>query len=179
MVFTRFLRAGRTNERFTLSNTGLTARSVGIVSHGYRGGYGESGRQRALRRHHQLVQLGVARSTAGSFQPGARSAHLGRAAFGEAFAIHFLRDDQHHLSARFAKALSNKWDDVRYRDGVTGCPVLEPALAVMECTLYAQYDGGDHVIIVGRVAHMEKEPGENPLVFFRGRYHTIGAEASH
>ena len=95
----------------------------------------------------------------------------------KAFAIHFLRDDQRHLSTRFAKALSDKWDDVRYRDGVTGCPVLEPALALMECTLYAQYDGGDHIIIVGRVAHMEKEPGENPLVFFRGRYHTIGAEA--
>lgn len=96
----------------------------------------------------------------------------------KAFAIHFLRDDQHHLSARFAKALSSKWDDVHYREGVTGCPVLEPALALMECTLYAQYDGGDHVIIVGRVEHMEKEAGENPLVFFRGRYHTIGAEAA-
>src|SRR5580698_1702183 len=44
------------------------------------------------------------------------------------FAIHFLREDQRHLSARFAKAFSDKWDDVRYRDGVTGCPVLEPAL---------------------------------------------------
>lgn len=95
----------------------------------------------------------------------------------KAFAIHILRDDQRHLSTRFAKTLSNKWDDVRYREGVTGCPVLEPALALMECTLYAQYDGGDHVIIVGRVAHMERDPGENPLVFFRGRYHTIGAEA--
>lgn len=94
----------------------------------------------------------------------------------QAFAIHFLRDDQHHLSKRFARSRSSKWDDVPYRDGVTGSPVLEPALALMECTLYAQYDGGDHVIIVGRVAHLEKEPGD-PLVFFRGRYHTIGAEA--
>ena len=95
----------------------------------------------------------------------------------EAFAIHFLRDDQRDVSARFAKTLSNKWDDVPYRDGVTGCPVIEPALAVLECRLYAQYDGGDHVIIVGRIAHIERQPNENPLVFFRGRYHTIGAEA--
>ncbi len=95
----------------------------------------------------------------------------------EAFAIHFLREDQRHVSARFAKALSDKWDDVPYRDGVTGCPVLQPALAVLECRLYAQHDGGDHVIIVGRIAHIEKQTNENPLVFFRGRYHTIGAEA--
>src|SRR5258707_1182613 len=29
----------------------------------------------------------------------------------EAFAIHFLGDDQRHISARFAKALSNKWEN--------------------------------------------------------------------
>ena len=95
----------------------------------------------------------------------------------EAFAIHFLGADQRHLSARFARSFSAKWDDVRYRDGVTGCPVLEPALAVLECRLYAQYDGGDHVIVVGRIAHIERQSNEYPLVFFRGRYHTIGAEA--
>jgi flavin reductase (DIM6/NTAB) family NADH-FMN oxidoreductase RutF len=96
----------------------------------------------------------------------------------ETFAIHFLREDQRHVSARFAKTPSNKWDDVRFRDGVTGCPVLEPALAVLECRLHAQYDGGDHVIIVGRIAHIENQAGDNPLVFFRGRYHTLGAEAA-
>lgn len=96
----------------------------------------------------------------------------------ETFAIHFLREDQRHVSTRFARARSDKWDDVGYREGVTGCPVIEPALAVLECRLYAQYDGGDHVIIVGRIAHIERQGDENPLVFFRGRYHTIGAEAT-
>ena len=95
----------------------------------------------------------------------------------KAFAIHFLREDQRHISARFAKALSNKWEDVPYREGVTGSPVLEPALAVLECDLYAQYDGGDHVILLGRIAHIERDAGSNPLVFFRGRYHTVGCEA--
>ncbi len=94
-----------------------------------------------------------------------------------AFAIHFLREDQQHLSARFAKPSSNKWEGLRRRAGVTGSPVLEPALALLECCLYAQYDGGDHVILVGRITHIEKDTGGNPLVFFRGRYHTIGSAA--
>jgi flavin reductase (DIM6/NTAB) family NADH-FMN oxidoreductase RutF len=93
------------------------------------------------------------------------------------FAIHFLREDQKHISARFARPQSNKWEDMPYRDGVTGSPVLEPALAVLECELYAQYDGGDHVIVLGRIAHMEKDTGASPLVFYRGRYHTVGCEA--
>jgi len=95
----------------------------------------------------------------------------------KAFAIHFLREDQKYISARFAKALANKWEDVPYREGNTGSPIIEPALAVLECELYAQYDGGDHVIVLGRIAHMEKDPACNPLVFFRGKYHTIGCEA--
>jgi flavin reductase (DIM6/NTAB) family NADH-FMN oxidoreductase RutF len=91
----------------------------------------------------------------------------------ESFAIHFLGDDQERLSKRFATALADKWHGVEYRLGHTGCPVLIPALAVLECLPYAQYDGGDHVIVVGRVTHLEADHEKRPLVFFRGRYHTL------
>jgi flavin reductase (DIM6/NTAB) family NADH-FMN oxidoreductase RutF len=93
------------------------------------------------------------------------------------FAIHFLREDQKRISARFARAQSDKWEGMAYHDGVTGSPVLEAALAVLECELYAQYDGGDHVIVLGRIAHIEKDAGCRALVFYRGRYHTVGCEA--
>jgi flavin reductase (DIM6/NTAB) family NADH-FMN oxidoreductase RutF len=93
------------------------------------------------------------------------------------FAIHFLREDQKHISARFARAQSDKWEGMPYRAGVTGSPVLEAALAVLECELYTQYDGGDHVIVLGRIAHIEKNAGCHALVFYRGRYHTVGCEA--
>lgn len=91
----------------------------------------------------------------------------------EAFAINFLRDDQAHLSSRFATALADKWDGIEYRAGFTGAPVLVPALAVLECRPYAQYDGGDHVIVVGRIAYVESDGARYPLVFFRGRYHAL------
>ena len=91
----------------------------------------------------------------------------------EAFAINFLGDDQAHLSSRFAAALSDKWSGIEYRTGSTGAPILVPALAVLECRPYAQYDGGDHVIFVLRVVHVEADSTRYPLVFFRGRYHTL------
>ena len=90
-----------------------------------------------------------------------------------AFAINFLTEDQQHLSVRFNKALSNKWEQVTYKSGVTGAPVLLPVLAVLECLPYAQYDGGDHVIVVGRVEHIECQDCNLPLVYFRGRYHKL------
>jgi flavin reductase (DIM6/NTAB) family NADH-FMN oxidoreductase RutF len=96
----------------------------------------------------------------------------------EAFAINFLRDDQEHLSARFAIALTDKWLGVEFRFGHTGSPILIPALAVLECRPYAQYDGGDHVIVVGRVTDVEADSARRPLVFFRGAYHTL-SRAEH
>jgi flavin reductase (DIM6/NTAB) family NADH-FMN oxidoreductase RutF len=91
----------------------------------------------------------------------------------KAFAINFLQEDQQDLSIRFNKALSNKWERVKHKAGITGAPVLLPALAVLECCPYAQYDGGDHVIVVGRVEHIECQERSTPLVYFRGRYHKL------
>jgi flavin reductase (DIM6/NTAB) family NADH-FMN oxidoreductase RutF len=93
----------------------------------------------------------------------------------DTFAINFLQESQQELSIRFNKALSNKWEKVAYKIGVTGVPILSPTLAVLECSPYAQYDGGDHVIIVGRVEHIECEECNSPLVYFRGRYHKLNA----
>jgi len=91
----------------------------------------------------------------------------------DAFGINFLQEDQQDLSVRFNRALSNKWERVAYKIGVTGTPVILPALAVLECRPYAQYDGGDHVIVVGRVEHVEYEECKPPLVYFRGCYHKL------
>lgn len=96
----------------------------------------------------------------------------------EWFAVNFLREDQSDLSTRFAAALSDKWTGVPFRTGISGCPVLQPALAVLECRQYAHYDGGDHVIVVGRVTHLDADHGRMPLVYFRGRYRTLAAQES-
>jgi flavin reductase (DIM6/NTAB) family NADH-FMN oxidoreductase RutF len=93
----------------------------------------------------------------------------------DAFAINFLQEDQQELSLRFSKALTNKWENISHRPGVTGGLVLLPAVAVLECSPYAQYDGGDHVILVGRVNHIEYEECSSPLVFYRGRYHKLSS----
>jgi flavin reductase (DIM6/NTAB) family NADH-FMN oxidoreductase RutF len=98
---------------------------------------------------------------------------LGALLAARSFAINFLREDQQDLSVCFNKALTNKWHAVSYKDGVCGAPVLSSALAVLECHPFAQYDGGDHVIVVLQVVHVEQQDLRGPLVYFRGRYHRI------
>jgi flavin reductase (DIM6/NTAB) family NADH-FMN oxidoreductase RutF len=48
--------------------------------------------------------------------------------------------------------------------------VLDEAIAYLDCGLEAQYPGGDHTIVVGRVLDLDLREGARPLLFFRGRY---------
>jgi flavin reductase (DIM6/NTAB) family NADH-FMN oxidoreductase RutF len=59
---------------------------------------------------------------------------------------------------------------------VTGAPILEDALAVLECVTTAVHDGGDHSIVVGRVAAVafpEDRPSSGPLVHYSGGYRRL------
>ncbi len=53
-----------------------------------------------------------------------------------------------------------------------GPPTFADALAVFECEVHARHDGGDHVILVGRVVRFAyaADKGQKLLVFYRGRH---------
>ena len=57
---------------------------------------------------------------------------------------------------------------------VTGAPILDDALAAMECRTTAVHDGGDHTIVVGEVIGVsEPRPGGGPLIHYASRYRTL------
>lgn len=91
------------------------------------------------------------------------------------YAINLLRHDQQHLSSGFARSESDKWQGVDWRPGAGDVPIIEPHLAVFECAPHAQYDGGDHLLLVGRVLRLTApaEAEAQPLVFFRGQYRAV------
>ena len=53
----------------------------------------------------------------------------------------------------------------------TRAPVIDGALAWIECELAATYDGGDHSIFLGSVLAGGHEPARDALLFFGGRFH--------
>jgi len=93
------------------------------------------------------------------------------------YAVNILSRAQEHLSNKFARALSDKWVDVEHVLGFAQAPLLHDALAHFECEPYAHYDGGDHVIFVGRVVQFAARTDLDPLVFFRGKYCDLTTEA--
>jgi flavin reductase (DIM6/NTAB) family NADH-FMN oxidoreductase RutF len=97
------------------------------------------------------------------------------------FAVNILNANQQALSVHFASSVIDKFEAVRWRAGdVTGCPIIESALAWMECGVAEVYSGGDHDIFLGRVASVRVHDGK-PLVYWRGSYSSLppaGEEAS-
>ena len=89
------------------------------------------------------------------------------------YAVNILGRDQEHLSNKFARALDDKWAAVEHTLGHMAAPLISGALAHFECVPYAQYDGGDHVIFVGRVVKFSAYPASEPLIFFRGAYRSL------
>jgi flavin reductase (DIM6/NTAB) family NADH-FMN oxidoreductase RutF/DNA-binding GntR family transcriptional regulator len=86
------------------------------------------------------------------------------------FAVNILAHDQGELAARFARSgLVDKFDGVGFRRGTTGVPLLDGALAVVECRVAEVVTGGTHRVFLGRVLHAEATEG-SPLAYFRGRF---------
>lgn len=104
----------------------------------------------------------------------ARSLHsLHRLEKVEAYSVNILLEHQQEISNRFSRSSPDKFGDTAWETGASGAPRLVPTHACFECVPYAHYDGGDHVIFVGRVVHLHAEGDDRPLLFYRGSYHVL------
>ena len=67
-----------------------------------------------------------------------------------------------------------KFEGVSYKIGANGAPILDGALAYLECKVTTAIDGGDHTIYLGEIEQAETPHEGKPLLFFRGGYREIG-----
>ena len=86
------------------------------------------------------------------------------------FAVNILGDHQEELSGLFATKGADRFGQTEWRVGVGGSPVLHDTLAYLDCEFWNEYDGGDHIIVVGRVLDLGVQREGAPLLFFRGKY---------
>ena len=91
----------------------------------------------------------------------------------EHFVINLLRSDQQAISNRFATKGIDRFQDTPWRRSDGNAPVIEGALASIECSKHMQFDGGDHTIFIGEVKRAQYVPGHDPLLYFGGDYRQI------
>lgn len=85
------------------------------------------------------------------------------------FAINILAEHQAALSRRFATPIPDKFAGIEWAPGLGGVPLIADTAAYLECANEYHHDGGDHVILVGRVEGFRYEH-RRPLVYCHGRY---------
>lgn len=87
----------------------------------------------------------------------------------ERFAVNILAADQLDVSQRFAGRAGVKYEGLEHDVGIGGVPLIRGAVAYLECSMFAQYAGGDHTIFIGRIDHCSHVT-RPPLLFGLGRY---------
>lgn len=104
------------------------------------------------------------------FCPARTSATWPRIRAAGAFAVNVLAADQEELCRRFAVTGGDKFAGVNWRPGAGGAPLLDGALATVECVLEDVLDGGDHALALGRVTALAAHREGAPLLYFRRSY---------
>jgi flavin reductase len=94
--------------------------------------------------------------------------------------LSLLTVDQEGLARHFSnrgRDLLSQFDRVSHTPSpFSGTPLIDGALAWLECTTYGMHDGGDHTIVVGQLARASGLPSDDdpdarpPLTYYRGAY---------
>ena len=88
---------------------------------------------------------------------------------GEGFAVSVLKQGQLDLARRFGTHSGREQDKlagVRWHPGRTGAPMLEDALAWLECAPAGRMQSGDHELVLGRVLGGQiLDPDARPLCY--------------
>jgi flavin reductase (DIM6/NTAB) family NADH-FMN oxidoreductase RutF len=93
---------------------------------------------------------------------------------GSGFAVNILSQDQRDLSQRFASRTTDKFAGVAWSRGANGSPILDGALAWLECRHWRWVTAGDHVVLIGEVVDLGVNPGQ-PLAYFGSAYGAVAA----
>jgi len=90
------------------------------------------------------------------------------------FGVNVLAEEQRELCARFGSREPDKFAETAWHTSELELPLLDDALAAIECAVDSVVDGGDHYIVIGRVlALSESTASGRPLLFYRGQYTAI------
>ena len=103
-----------------------------------------------------------------------RSARMaGQVVAAGVFALSFLPAGRADLSTWFAdpgRSGEEQFAGLVTFEAATGAPVLAEAVGWVDCRVWASYDGGDHLIVVGEVIDLDTGTAADPLVYYRSIY---------
>lgn len=86
------------------------------------------------------------------------------------FCVNILGADQEEVCRTFFAGSGDKFANIATRPAGSGSPIIEGALAWIDCEIEKVEDAGDHFMVMGRVLDLATSSQQLPLVFFQGGY---------
>ncbi|MES2534274.1 MAG: flavin reductase [Pseudomonadota bacterium] len=107
-----------------------------------------------------------------AFLPDRNSASWGKLSTSPNFCVNILGAEQESICRRFASkaSASVKFDGLGYRLSALGSPIIDGAVAWIDCKRHSVQEAGDHYIVLGDVQDLQIESGGLPLLYFQGGY---------
>ena len=94
------------------------------------------------------------------------------------FGVNFLSAAQKQVADRFAGRGGEKgparYAEAEWSEGRTGAPLLEGALAALDCELEELIERHSHAIVIGRVREIRLGGNDAALLYWRGDYERLG-----
>ena len=84
--------------------------------------------------------------------------------------VNILAEHQRAVCAQLANRGGDKFAGLTWRESPGGNPVLDGALAWIDCRVDAEHPAGDHTIVVARVLQLDTHADGGPLVFYNRSY---------
>ena len=112
------------------------------------------------------------------------------------FAVSLLGRSQEDVARRFAGEAhrESRFEELSVRAGRDGVPILDGAMAWLDCRIWEVVEAGDHTVLFGAVetAGTDEDPGDgatpgpesrrvpirpgaDPLVYYRGEFGTVAS----
>lgn len=106
-----------------------------------------------------------------AFLPSKTSSTYARMGELRSFAVNVLSADQEAVCRAFSsRDVVDKWAGLTWRWAPSGAPVIDGAVAWIDCDVESLTSAGDHDLVIGRVRGVQVVNPVLPLLFFQGGY---------
>ena len=84
------------------------------------------------------------------------------------FAVNILAEDQSDVCKLFSSREEDRFGKIDWHRGFDDLPLIDGAVASLQCRFWNRYPGGDHEIMLGQVMACARDD-RKPLVYCQGR----------
>lgn len=93
------------------------------------------------------------------------------------FSVNVLAAEQMAQCKQFATSGTDKFGDLAHGVSPNGQPLIDGAVAWLDCAMESVIEVGDHYLVVGRVEALDGDPDGDPMLFCGGKYQRLEGKA--